>query len=49
MFGVVINSVDFSRRRTSYKYYGYGYNYAYESDEVEEAGTDTGEPPVQVG
>lgn len=28
MLGVVINAVDFSRRRTSYKYYyGYGYRY----------------------
>jgi polysaccharide biosynthesis transport protein len=35
IFGVVINAVDFNKRRTSYRYYGYGYGYQYKYDEDE--------------
>ena len=39
VYGVVINAVDFTQRRTSYKYYGYGYRYqyTYEEDQQEAA------------
>ena len=33
IFGVVINAVDFNKRRTSYRYYGYGYGYRYKYEE----------------
>ena len=37
VYGVVINAVDFSERRTTYKYYGYGYRYTYEEDAAPDA------------
>ncbi|MEQ1564240.1 MAG: polysaccharide biosynthesis tyrosine autokinase [Myxococcota bacterium] len=47
VLGVIVNAVDLSNRRTSYKYaYGYGYGYRYDRYYGEPSGDDEPKPPT---